>query len=649
MAVKGKTTTQKKNTASNVATQKQNSATMAARYSTPTTTTSKSTNTSATKNKGTTSVGSAVSNAVKTATNAASSAVKSLAPSNTSSLGSSIANAIKTPVNAVASSFSSSSPSSSSSSSKSSTTSSANKGVSVQPVKYVDPVKQEADKQKAANETYVNNLLGQLKNQAPATTAKGLLDSVLQKNMSPSQQTTAMLNAMSGLTGVGLGTGLPSPAQRTANRALLDYLATQTEKPSADLDELYSGDADAYAQSVMNNANAGALLNQTTNAMQGDPRYQTPTKPINTLQDALQNAVRDTLVESVNNPNSNAPFIETPSALIGQPTYDAVVNPMSPTAKETLGSNLYHAFGSLGNAMLNAAENANPYSPLATKAGQTASSAPNALMDALANAFNGIANRDTDAGVIGSGQKGTGNVYNTSSTSSSRSGRGGGGSGSGAALGDGNIDISILYDLLNQRLGEYDANFNEMMQALMDSYNMNFGNIDDAYAAALERLGLNYADTEALLNSSLANSQKSLEDDRERALQEAYIARMMQEKNLADQLDAYGLTGGATESVLADMRNNYNNNRNSIESKVQESLRDLLQQYMTNLSDARQKYNSQLLDAETSRLNAAQNLANQYQSAQNDVINARSQQRSNAYEDLYNTLANLTMKGINYV
>jgi uncharacterized protein YgfB (UPF0149 family) len=124
---------------------------------------------------------------------------------------------------------------------------------------------------------------------------------------------------------------------------------------------------------------------------------------------------------------------------------------------------------------------------------------------------------------------------------------------------------------------------------------------------------------------------------------------MMQEKNLADQLDAYGLSGGATESVMADLRNNYANNRASVEDKVQQSLRELLQTYMQNLSDARGRYNEQLLSAEQSRLNAAQNLANQFQDAQNSVINQRSNARAGAYEDLYNTLANLTMKGINYV
>lgn len=233
-----------------------------------------------------------------------------------------------------------------------------------------------------------------------------------------------------------------------------------------------------------------------------------------------------------------------------------------------------------------------------------------------------------NADYLTSGLGGYGGNASASATSKSGGSSGGGTRSSSASYyGDnGYMDISALYDLLNQRLGEYDANYN----SLLDSLNANYENM-------LNALGLNYADTEALLNSQLANSRGELEDARRRQLQEAYISRMMQEKNLADQLDAYGLTGGATESVLANMRNNYANNRNAVEERVQNSLRDLLLNYLNNLTTSRQRYNDSLLNAQNSRV-----------SALNDAANYRSQARAGAYEDLYNTLANLTMKGINY-
>ena len=207
------------------------------------------------------------------------------------------------------------------------------------------------------------------------------------------------------------------------------------------------------------------------------------------------------------------------------------------------------------------------------------------------------------------------------------SGSRGGGSSSGLGGYDaGGIDVSALYDLLNQRLGEYDGNYNTLLDLLANNY-----------GDFLNALGLNYSDTEALLNGQFTNSKNELEAARRRALQEAYISRMMQEKSLSDQLDAYGLTGGAAESVMANMRNNYANNRYQVEENLQNNLRQLLQQYLENLAGARDRYNNSLMNAQTNRFNA---LA--------DAAQTRSNQRDNAIGDLYNTLANLTMKGINY-
>ena len=258
----------------------------------------------------------------------------------------------------------------------------------------------------------------------------------------------------------------------------------------------------------------------------------------------------------------------------------------------------------------------------------------NSLLDALSA---GPADSDIrpystpNADFLASGGDGLlGSDASASATSKSGGGSGGGGTRSSSTsygVGDnGYMDVSALYDLLNQRLGEYDANYNNLLASLNDNY-----------TNALNALGLNYADTEALLNSQLANSRNELEEARKRQLQEAYISRMMGEKNLADTLAGYGLSGGATESILADMRNNYANTRNTVEEKTQNNLRDLLLNYLSNLSNARQRYNENLYNAENSRINAY-----------NDAANYRSQARAGAYEDLYNTLANLTMKGINY-
>lgn len=205
------------------------------------------------------------------------------------------------------------------------------------------------------------------------------------------------------------------------------------------------------------------------------------------------------------------------------------------------------------------------------------------------------------------------------------------------------FDINALYELLNQQLAEYQNQYNSLLEALNNNYNASNTNLENYYQALLEALNKNYSDTEGLLNGQYSNSQQALEDQRKRALQEAYIARMLQEKGLADQLDAYGLSGGASESVLANLRNNYMNNRNSVEQNTQTSLKDLLQSYLSDTAKARQSYNQSLADAEQARLNARQTYANNLAQGQADAANYLAQARSGAYENLFNTLARLAL------
>jgi hypothetical protein len=224
--------------------------------------------------------------------------------------------------------------------------------------------------------------------------------------------------------------------------------------------------------------------------------------------------------------------------------------------------------------------------------------------------------------------------------------RSGGGSGSGGGVGGlGGYDLDSLYDLINQQLAEYDNGYNTLMQNLLNAYNANYGSLNDSYLAALNALGLNYDDTAALLADRLASSQSALEDQRRRAMQEAYIARMMDQKNIEDYLGASGFSGGATESILSSLLNNYRSNRNKIEENTQNSLRDLLQNYLDNLSTARQNYNSGLLSAENNRLSAAQNLANNLYESQANAASNYANQRANVYNGLYDTLAKLALKG----
>lgn len=74
-----------------------------------------------------------------------------------------------------------------------------------------------------------------------------------------------------------------------------------------------------------------------------------------------------------------------------------------------------------------------------------------------------------------------------------------------------------------------------------------------------------------------------------KALQEAYINRMLQNKNLQQSLSAQGLNGGASETTTAGMYNNYNNARNDLETERQSQLASLLNTYQNNMAQLEQQ------------------------------------------------------------
>ena len=154
--------------------------------------------------------------------------------------------------------------------------------------------------------------------------------------------------------------------------------------------------------------------------------------------------------------------------------------------------------------------------------------------------------------------------------------------------------------------------------------------LESAYAKRLSGLDSNYASTKDQLASSYGNSRTSLQQNEENALREAYINRMMNEKNLRQQLNAQGLTGGASESAIASMLNNYGTSRNNIQNTAADNLRELEQTYNSNLASAQQKYNDAVHSANDS------NMAYRMQ-LENDLAN----NTVSSYQDLYNALANM--------
>lgn len=72
----------------------------------------------------------------------------------------------------------------------------------------------------------------------------------------------------------------------------------------------------------------------------------------------------------------------------------------------------------------------------------------------------------------------------------------------------------------------------------------------------------------------------------DKALQESYINKMMNEKNLRQNLSAQGLGGGASETTLGSLLNAYNGSRNNIETNRASNIASLMNTLQNNMANA---------------------------------------------------------------
>ena len=159
----------------------------------------------------------------------------------------------------------------------------------------------------------------------------------------------------------------------------------------------------------------------------------------------------------------------------------------------------------------------------------------------------------------------------------------------------------------NQRASERANAIRDMAQ---NAYNRGMSNLQNAYNTRVQNLADNLNSTRQQLGQAYDSSARNVNQDADRSLKQAYINRMMNERNLNQQLSSQGLSGGATESTLARLYNNYGNSRNSIEGTRADNLNELNNTYNTNLANALQAYNNALTDAESQRMQYANQLEN---------------------------------------
>lgn len=187
---------------------------------------------------------------------------------------------------------------------------------------------------------------------------------------------------------------------------------------------------------------------------------------------------------------------------------------------------------------------------------------------------------------------------------------------------------SMLSTYQNQQQAQLAAQQAAQEQMVRDAYSNNRAALQNAYNARNANLENIYGETLGRLSENYDYDAEKIARNAENALREAYINRMMSQKNLQQQLNAQGLTGGAAESVIAGLMNNYGNARNNIETQRMNDLASLLNTYQNNLAKANENY---------------ANARNEVEAANQNYLAQMERDRTSGlvgtYDNLYNALA----------
>ena len=149
--------------------------------------------------------------------------------------------------------------------------------------------------------------------------------------------------------------------------------------------------------------------------------------------------------------------------------------------------------------------------------------------------------------------------------------------------------LARLQQILNEQLAFEQNAYNQMLAAQQAAYDRNVAGANAYYAGMYQQAegnyqnqiaaaGQDYQRALALLQQNHDAGKQQVNDVTKDSLQQAYIEKMMAEKNIGQQLSAMGKSGGASESTLLAMSNQYGSSRNALETERLQQLAALAQQ-----------------------------------------------------------------------
>lgn len=147
----------------------------------------------------------------------------------------------------------------------------------------------------------------------------------------------------------------------------------------------------------------------------------------------------------------------------------------------------------------------------------------------------------------------------------------------------------------------------------------------------------NYDSSIAARQEAYDKNVGTVNSDAERAMQQAYINNQLQKRNLGQQLAALGRSGGAAESTLLGLANEYGGQRGALDEQRNEQLGDLaldlsqgkaedLQRLNALKAQYESDYQNRIQDLASASLDRLLNYENSYTSAMASLEQARAQQ-----------------------
>ena len=135
--------------------------------------------------------------------------------------------------------------------------------------------------------------------------------------------------------------------------------------------------------------------------------------------------------------------------------------------------------------------------------------------------------------------------------------------------------LQILAAQLAAQQAAQQAARQQMLASLDSYYNGIYADLDKSYQQQLAAAQADFEAAMTQLKNGYDTNVGAVNADTARDLQQAYISHMMNQKNLGQQLAALGRSGGASETTLLGLYNQYGQNRGALEAARNQQLNQL--------------------------------------------------------------------------